>query len=227
MDTKTTKLSILLKQMAAALWADALKLAASFQQLGEHKAAITRAADALKHPDFYRQLGKDPDALVQLGIAALRARYITKGTPMKKQEVVDKRTAERVSHAPAGKDHDKIADILAMKDADKRAAELYDAGYCDSNYGTCHADNGKIAKRKETSSFCEHHAPIKRAAKAVTTMAAPKSAPLKDKLRKAAGPKEPKQRASHDVGAVTAYMKEHPGTPYSKAKAAVAAAAKK
>jgi hypothetical protein len=76
MQQRTTKLSLLLEHMAAGRWFAALKLAASFQQLGNHKAAITRAADAINHPEFYRQLGKDPDVLVRLGIAALRARYL-------------------------------------------------------------------------------------------------------------------------------------------------------
>lgn len=70
-----SKLSILLEHMESGRMHDALKLAAKFPNLGKYKAAITRGADALKHPEFYRQLGKDPDALVAAGIAALRIRY--------------------------------------------------------------------------------------------------------------------------------------------------------
>lgn len=70
-----TKLSILLEHMEAGRWEDALKLAARFQDLGIHKAAITRAADALKHPNFHRQIGKNPHFLVAIGIEALKARY--------------------------------------------------------------------------------------------------------------------------------------------------------
>ncbi len=70
-----TKISILREHMAAGRWHDALKMAAKFPQLGDQKVAITRGADALKHPDFYRQLGKDVAVLVDAGVAALRARY--------------------------------------------------------------------------------------------------------------------------------------------------------
>jgi hypothetical protein len=70
-----TKLSILLEHMAEARWHEALKMAAKFPDLGPQKVAITRGADALNHPQFYRELGKDPDDLVVIGLAALRARY--------------------------------------------------------------------------------------------------------------------------------------------------------
>lgn len=71
-----TKLSILRAHMKAGRWPVALKMAAKFQELGDHKAAITRGADALTHPGFYRQLGKDPSRLEAEGIVALKARYI-------------------------------------------------------------------------------------------------------------------------------------------------------
>lgn len=71
-----TQLSILLEHMAAGRWPEALKLAARWQNLGEEKEAITRGKDALVHPEFYKQLGKNPDELVQEGIAALKRRYL-------------------------------------------------------------------------------------------------------------------------------------------------------
>jgi hypothetical protein len=120
-----------------------------------------------------------------------------------KEAVMNKRTADRVAHAPAGKDHDKIAEILAMQNADKRAAALYDAGYCDSNRGTCHAGPGDtIAKRKETASFCEFHAGTttrkpKAEPKAKVTELKPKKAKVaapRTLLRKAAGPPAPKNK---------------------------------
>jgi len=55
---------------------EALRLAASFPHLGEQKEAITRGWAALQRPDFYREIGKDPEALVALGVAAVRARYV-------------------------------------------------------------------------------------------------------------------------------------------------------
>lgn len=67
------------QQILDALAADdkhtALRVAASFQHLGEHKAAITRGWAALQRPEFYREIGQDPDALVVAGMAAVRARY--------------------------------------------------------------------------------------------------------------------------------------------------------
>lgn len=53
----------------------ALRIAASFQHLGKQKTAIHRGWEALNRPDFYRQIGLDPDALVADGIAAVRTRY--------------------------------------------------------------------------------------------------------------------------------------------------------
>lgn len=69
------QLDILLAHMKAGRWHDALKMAARWQHLGPQKEAITRGADALKHPEFHRQLGKNPDKLVAEGIAALKERY--------------------------------------------------------------------------------------------------------------------------------------------------------
>lgn len=61
--------------MAADDWRGALSIASKFARLGKEKVAITRAHDALLRPDFYRQLGKNPCALVDEGKAALRRRY--------------------------------------------------------------------------------------------------------------------------------------------------------
>ena len=63
-----------------ALWADgeyrkAIKLAASWPRLGEHKAAIERGWAAASNPAFYRQLRKDPVALYHKGLVAVAARY--------------------------------------------------------------------------------------------------------------------------------------------------------
>lgn len=71
-----TKISILLDFMANEDWRSALRLAVSFARLGEEKQAITRAWQAIQSPAFYREIGKDPDALIAEGIAALRRRYI-------------------------------------------------------------------------------------------------------------------------------------------------------
>lgn len=70
-----TALARLIKFMQAKDWKRALALAARWHDLGEQKRAIVGAHEALAHPNFYRQLGHDPEAMVQAGIAALLARY--------------------------------------------------------------------------------------------------------------------------------------------------------
>lgn len=71
-----TKLSILLDHMEAGRWQDAFRVAARFQDLGAHRAAILDAHSAFTSPNWMRQLGRDPDAAIKAGIAALRARYV-------------------------------------------------------------------------------------------------------------------------------------------------------
>ena len=61
--------------MNAGDWKGALKLAASWHDLGEDKDAIESAVAAKGNPRFYVALGKDPDALYEAGIAALKKRY--------------------------------------------------------------------------------------------------------------------------------------------------------
>lgn len=70
-----TKLSQLRALMDAGEWDKAIAFAARFPSLGEHRDAILDAKDAIAHPSFMAQLGKNPDALRAAGIAALRARY--------------------------------------------------------------------------------------------------------------------------------------------------------
>lgn len=71
----STKLSKLRAHMAAGDWTRAILLAAKFQELGEHKAAILKAREGLLRPSFQMQLGKDPGQLVAAGITALKERY--------------------------------------------------------------------------------------------------------------------------------------------------------
>ncbi|VVC76017.1 hypothetical protein AQUSIP_13180 [Aquicella siphonis] len=70
-----TKFNRLKKYMLAENWVEALRLAAKFPQLGEHKRDITTAWAAYISPEFYIQLGKDPNMLFDNGIKALKARY--------------------------------------------------------------------------------------------------------------------------------------------------------
>lgn len=69
------KIDILRGYMNAGDWPRALALAARFPRLGEHKADIQRAHQAIAHPRFFEGLGRNIDDLIAAGIAALRARY--------------------------------------------------------------------------------------------------------------------------------------------------------
>ena len=70
-----TKLSKLRAAAAAGDWRTALAIAARFQDLGEHDAAIRRAHQAQWHPEWSRQLGRDPHDDIEAGIAALHDRF--------------------------------------------------------------------------------------------------------------------------------------------------------
>lgn len=70
-----SKLSILKAHAARNDWRSALKVAAQFQQLGNEKAAITRAWQAIQSPEFYESIGQNPTQLIEAGIAALKTRY--------------------------------------------------------------------------------------------------------------------------------------------------------
>lgn len=70
-----TKLSRLKDAASKGDWTVALRIAARFPQLGDHGPRIKRAHEAITNPRFYRQIGKDPDALINDGILALQERY--------------------------------------------------------------------------------------------------------------------------------------------------------
>ena len=71
----TSKLARLRAAFAAGDTVTALRIAAKFPRLGDHAGPITRAWAAHSNPDFYRQLGHDPAALILAGIDALRDKY--------------------------------------------------------------------------------------------------------------------------------------------------------
>lgn len=56
-------------------WPSALRLASRFHDRSNDTVTFKRGFDAYRHPDFYRQLGKDPDQLVGAAIVRLRARF--------------------------------------------------------------------------------------------------------------------------------------------------------
>lgn len=76
-----SKLSQVLEAMDADDWRKAFSIASKFSDLGEQRAAITRAQSAILKPDFYRQLGYMPADIIKQGKAAMRERF----EPMRRQ----------------------------------------------------------------------------------------------------------------------------------------------
>ena len=75
MEHLTTKLDALKKHVAQGDMRASILLTAKFQQLGDARNAILSAREAYLRPDFQKQLGRDPQALIDAGVAALRGRY--------------------------------------------------------------------------------------------------------------------------------------------------------
>ena len=70
-----TQLAKLRRLMAAGDTVGALRLCAKWHDLGAQKERITRGWAAYQNPDFYRQLGHDPDACFADAVAAVRERW--------------------------------------------------------------------------------------------------------------------------------------------------------
>lgn len=70
-----TKISVLRLQMQNGQWTEAIRMAARFPRLGDERGAILDAQMALTNPAFCRGMRKDPDALIEAGIAALKSKY--------------------------------------------------------------------------------------------------------------------------------------------------------
>lgn len=51
---------------------DALRVASRLKCLGSRRDAIQSAWSSSQNPDFYRSIGRDPDALLSSGLVALR-----------------------------------------------------------------------------------------------------------------------------------------------------------
>lgn len=64
--------------MAAGDWRRAISLASRLPRLDKHRCAILDAQGAYTNARFYTQIGKDPEALIEAGRAALIERF---GTP--------------------------------------------------------------------------------------------------------------------------------------------------
>ena len=70
-----TKLAQVQAAMAAQDWPRAFSIASKFARLGRQRAAIMRVQAARLSPGLYRQMGRDPAALVEEGKAAMRERF--------------------------------------------------------------------------------------------------------------------------------------------------------
>lgn len=70
-----TKLSKLKAAWDAGDKIEALRIAAKFPQLGTHKQAISTGWAAHQSPEFYREIGRDPAALIQAAFDAIADRY--------------------------------------------------------------------------------------------------------------------------------------------------------
>ena len=70
-----TKTSIIQHHIANGDWRKAISVAARLHRLDKHRVPILDAQGAYTNPRFYQQLGKDPDALIAAGRAALIDRF--------------------------------------------------------------------------------------------------------------------------------------------------------
>ena len=75
MNTPPKKIDVLAAMMRSGDWEKAIKFAAKFPRLDKHRGAILSASSALLSPTLYEQMGRDPEALVAAGIAALKDRF--------------------------------------------------------------------------------------------------------------------------------------------------------
>jgi hypothetical protein len=56
-------------------WLSALRVASRFHDRSSDTLLFKRGFDAYQNPDFYRQLGKDPEKLVTAAIKRLKTRF--------------------------------------------------------------------------------------------------------------------------------------------------------
>jgi len=72
MESKTDRIRTAL---ANGDWLSALRAASHFYDRSTDTIAFKRGFDAYQHPQFYRQLAKDPDKMVEAAMTRLRARF--------------------------------------------------------------------------------------------------------------------------------------------------------
>lgn len=71
-----TKISTLRAAASAGDWNKAIAIAAKFPRLGDIRGAVLDARMAITNPRFAKQLGKDPEVLIERGIEAIRVAYL-------------------------------------------------------------------------------------------------------------------------------------------------------
>jgi hypothetical protein len=71
----TPKITLLRALMARGDWRGAIAIAARFPRLGPARDAVLAAREAFERPEFQRQIGRDPAAIIEAGKAALRGQY--------------------------------------------------------------------------------------------------------------------------------------------------------
>lgn len=74
-NTLPSAINKLREHWAANNYRKALRLAASWPRLGDHKDAIQKGWAAANNPAFYMELGHNPEALFATGLRAVAERY--------------------------------------------------------------------------------------------------------------------------------------------------------
>ncbi len=74
-NTFPTAINKLREHWAASNYRKALRLAASWPRLGDHKKAIQQGWAAASNPAFYTELGYNPEDLFSEGLRAVAERY--------------------------------------------------------------------------------------------------------------------------------------------------------
>ncbi len=79
-----TKLAAARDAMRRGDWDAVILMVSRFQRLGPQGKAIRRGREAINNPEFYRQLGRDLQAIRAEAIAALKERYSRSWTALEK-----------------------------------------------------------------------------------------------------------------------------------------------
>ena len=74
-----SKTDLIITTLARGDWVSALRIASRFHDRSDDTMAFKRGFDAFQHRDFYLQLGKDPDRLIQSAVERLQARFCRPG----------------------------------------------------------------------------------------------------------------------------------------------------